>query len=361
MAAGLEVFTRGAKAAYNERSLVLMNGKQGIDQLLFPTLDADTSSSFLLDRYISSPYGVVYRNLDNQSVIRKFRNGEGQLIKPPIASEKTPIDEELSDVVVSGQEPTASQVDQMEAMLGRVAGDHVEAHNMTKWKQALDVVRQSEFEANGKNGADLGLSISYTRATGNSLTYDFTAGGATMVEALNNAQTQLRDNNMPMSRNIVIMGKNWLDNFATDSDIIEIRKANNENVIVSAQMEAPELLNTHGLVLHSILRGANMVAPMWICSFSPGSQYVAYEDATAAPWVPDNDAIFCSLDDRRWKVTRGMKAYTDGGRVQRVTGDVVVDSYSDEDPITEFIRSQTRHCFIPGNANHTAKSTGTFS
>ena len=88
-----------------------------------------------------------------------------------------------------------------------------------------------------------------------------------------------------MSRNVVIMGSDWLTNFATDSKILDLRKANSENVIVSAQMEAPELLNTHGLVLHSILRSPDMVAPVWICSFSPGSQYVAYEGATAAPWV----------------------------------------------------------------------------
>jgi hypothetical protein len=357
MGAGLEVLTRSAKRSYEERKIT---SQKGIDTLLFPVPDIDISSSFLLDTYISNPYAVAYVDPSNQSVVREFKNGSGQLVTPPIAKAKTPIDESLRDQITSGQEATASQVMQTASKVDRIIGDHLEGHAMTKWYQALNVVRTGIFTALGKGGTDLGLNITYTRIAGNTLTYDFTATGATMAEALKEPQDQLRSQNTPMSRNICIMGQSWLTNFSTDTNILELRKANTENVIVSSQMEAPELLGVQGLVIHSILRDPAMVAPMWICSFAPGSQYVPYEGATPEDWIADTEAIFFSLDDRRYTVDRGIDAFNGAGQTVRVAGGIVADSFNTDDPITEIIRTQTRHAFVPGNINHTAKSTGTF-
>jgi hypothetical protein len=125
-------------------------------------------------------------------------------------------------------------------------------------------------------------------------------------------------------------------------------------------MEAPELFGTMGLVLVSRVRVGAMVHPVYVCTFQPGTSYVGYKGATATAWVPDAEALAFSLDDRRYRINRGVNALDEmGGRI-RVAGDLVVDRYVENDPVTEFVRSQTRHCYVPANVNHTFKSTGTF-
>jgi hypothetical protein len=352
---GLELITRSIKRSYEERKLIAQNG---IDKLLFPELDEDTSAGFLLDTYVSSPYGVAYRDLANPSVIRRFVNGSGQKIVPPIASEKTPIDEELLDQIISGGEATEAQATRVARMIDRIVGDHIEGHNMTRWKQALDVLRTGNFYAYDSGGNSLGLDIDFSREAGNSLTYDFTTGN--MVEALEALDAKMSSKNTPASRRVVVMGATWLNNFGSNTTILTERRANDSNVRVEAQMEAPELFGTMGLVLVSRVRVGAMVHPVYVCTFQPGTSYVGYKGATATAWVPDAEALAFSLDDRRYRINRGVNALDEmGGRI-RVAGDLVVDRYVENDPVTEFVRSQTRHCYVPANVNHTFKSTGTF-
>ena len=99
---GIETITRGLKKSYEE--FKLQETQRGIDKLLFPTQDIDTSAGFLLDRLIDTPFGIVYRDKDNQSHVMPYRPGNGTLYDIPISSEKTPVDEELRDAVISGIE-----------------------------------------------------------------------------------------------------------------------------------------------------------------------------------------------------------------------------------------------------------------
>lgn len=356
---GIEILTRGAKRAYDE--FLLQETQRGIDKLLFPTDDVDTSSGFLLDRLIHTPYGVVYRDKDNQSHVLPYTPGSGTLYDIPISSEKTPIDEELSDAVISGVEANSSWSTHQAKLLADIVKIHIASHNMTKWKQALDVLRTGIFYANGIGGNDINLGIDYQRAAGNSLTYDFTAGGATVDAAFLEIQDKLIDNNTPLDNIVVIMGKSWLNEFAGDSQTQNNAQNNRVNEVLTMQMMPPELRNTKGLKVVAIYRAPSMVTPFILCSYQPGTQYVAYSGATAAAWVPDNECFAFSLDDTRYNVKRGVKVKTETGRVERVAGEIVFDTYSENDPITEFLRSKTRHLFVPANINHTVKSTGTFS
>jgi hypothetical protein len=67
-----------------------------------------------------------------------------------------------------------------------------------------------------------------------------------------------------------------------------------------------------------------------------------------------------SLDSPRYTIIRGIDALDGSGKIRRAASDVVFDTFVNNDPPVEFLRSQTRHCFIPGNIDHTVLATGTF-
>jgi hypothetical protein len=68
-----------------------------------------------------------------------------------------------------------------------------------------------------------------------------------------------------------------------------------------------------------------------------------------------------SSGDKRYRVFGGIDALSDNGKAVRVPGsEIVFDTFNTFDPVTELVRSQTRFCFVAGNINHVARSTGTF-
>ncbi len=352
-----DLFTRTASRLYEERHLI---EGVGIETLLFSMSDEDLAANFRMDRYISNPYGISYRNPTNQSIIRHFAPGTTELVTVPRASEKTPIDEELRDAVAVGMEPTDSQAMQMAKNVDQIVGDHIEGHNMTKWKQAIDVVRTGIFNAKGDKGADLDLDYDMGRSGSNALTYDFTAGGATMNEALVNVQNRLDATGTPKANRFAIMGATWLAEWGADTGIIEIMKANSVNQLLAQERFEREFGSVNGLWVVAHFRPVGSTSPLWILSYEPGTPYVAYKGASDAPFVPVLELLAGSLNDKTWNIKRGVDAYNDSKRVIRAVGDLVVDSFSSDDPITQFIRSQTRHIYVYGNIDHTLKSTGTF-
>ena len=107
MADTLNVFTRTAKVFYERVSNALRDGRTGIEQFLFSTPDVSTSANFAIDKRIVSPYGVAFRNAGEQSAVRHYNPGTGQILEVPRTSEKTPITEVMRDSVVAGVESTA--------------------------------------------------------------------------------------------------------------------------------------------------------------------------------------------------------------------------------------------------------------
>jgi len=354
-----ELVSRGARRAYEEWKL--SNPGNNIASLLFPTVDEDTNAAFLLDTFVSSPYGVAYREPGSQSVVRAFEQGSGQLITPPTASEKTAIGQELKDLIISGGEPTEAFMTRFNRIVSRIQGIHTEGHNMTKFKQAIDVMRTGKFEANGVAGKDLDLDIDYNRDAANSLTYDFTDTGATFSEALKNLEVQANKQGTPKSNRVMIIGNSWANAMLEDEHMQKYMQNNPSNNLIASNMMPALLQNTQGLTVLTQYRAPNMLAPVYICTYDPDTQYVAYKGATPAPWIPDTEAIFFSLADKRYSINRGIDAFDGNGKVVRVTGDIVIDTFSNPDPIEEYLRSQSRHAFVPANINHTFKSTGTFA
>lgn len=356
---GFEIISRSAKLSYEEYKL-LQEGKS-ITEMLFPSVEPTENAAVLLDTYTSSPYGAAYVEPGSKSIVRTVENGSGTLISPPVASEKTPIDSATKDLAFSGAEVTESYMTRLTRIMDRTMKQHVEAHNMTKYKQALDVIRTGEFVANGVGGKDLGLSITFSRDAANSMTYDTTATGATAFAALKKIETQARAQGTPVSNFVVLCGSDWLDYIATDKGVIEYMQANPSASLINASMVPPKLQGVYGLTVHMMLRPLGMLAPVYICSYQPDTEYIAYEGATAAPWIPATEAVAFSLSDKRYTVQCGVDVLDGNGKAVRTVGDVVFDTFTENDPVADYIRSQRREIFVPANINHTFRLTGTFA
>ena len=100
-----------------------------------------------------------------------------------------------------------------------------------------------------------------------------------------------------------------------------------------------------------------------IASFSSRLPYVPYKGAAAAPYLPDDEAILFSTSDSmdRYRVFRAVEAYTDSYNSAMFAGEIIFDGYKEDDPITEFVRAQTRMCMVPADINKTARIKGTFA
>ncbi len=354
----IPVVSRSVKRAYEETKLV---GKKQLFDFLFPELDEDESAGFLLDSLVTDTFGVSYRQTDMQSNVREYQAGSGQLIEPPRASEKTPITEKLRDAVISGVESTAGfQAHQIKLVEG-VAKQHTSAFNMTKNKQALDVFVEGKFLAKAAGDKDLGLDIDYGRKNEMSLAYNFTDADATFMEALTKAQQILSANGAPLGGMFGILGAKWLNELSTDAGVKEYMKNNAANITVETQMMPDQFKGVEGLYHVATLRAPGMLAPFYLFAYQPGTQYKSSAGATAEPFIADEDAIWGSVDDTRYKVNRGVDALDGDERAVRATGDIVFDEFTQKDPVGSFVRSQCRHAFVPGNINHTSKTTGTFA
>ena len=353
-----DILTRAAKQYFEQ--VYFQQTERQLFNRLFNVVDESTDSNFILDKYTGNPYALTYRQKDGQSRVAQYAPGSGILIDVPIASRKTPITEELLDRVAAGIEAIGGFGINEAQMVNQIVRDHVAGLNMTKNKQALDVFADGKFYAKGPAGADIGLDISFWRNASNDMTYDFTTGGASMSKALQEAQDYLRTKSTPLSNMVCIMGASWLSKYGSDTSIQAYTATSTQGNVLIQQLMPPELIGIDGLHVVGQYRAPGMVAPMWICAYAPPVAYIKDEGEAAGKYVADTQALFFALDDVRYKVNRGVNVLDENGKRVRAVGDLVIDRFSDNDPVVEYLRTSTRHCFVPGNPDHTAKSTGTF-
>lgn len=357
----LETITRRMKVFYEEIVNSMTAGRRGIDEFLFGNMDVDAdSAAFALDELVDTPYGVVFRKAGEQSHVRPYVPGVGNVYEVPRVSEKTQISEKLRDAVVVGGEAIESLSSREARMFKQIMTHHTVGHNITRWKLAIDTIRTGKFSPVGIDGEDIGLEIDFSRSAGLSITYDFTASGATMDKALAALYDAYRGQNGSGDELCVIMGDKWLKEFESDTTIQKRIEANTSNILLQQNMMPPELQNVYGLRLVSRYRVPGKVDPIWICAYKPQGQFVQYKGATAVPFMPTAEIVMFNIGATRYKVLRGVDVLDNSGKVTRAVGDVVFDSYSEKDPVATQLRSSARYAFVPGNVNHTARSTGTF-
>lgn len=362
MANSSNKFLSTSKVFYKEIKNVLMGGEIGIDKFLFGIDDFSPSSEFQLDRLITSPVGVVFRHKDSESHIRPYVPGKGIYYEIPHASEKTPISEQLRDSVVVGASENADFASNEAGRYQQIIQDHTIGHMVTRWYLALQTIRTGKFSPTGVSGADIGgLEIDFGRDASLDITYDFTGVGATIDLALGELIDAYRAKGGSMNNACVLMGADWLNALETDDDVMVRMQANAANNIIELNMTPPAMRNTKGLFIVGRYRVPGRLFSVTLLGYSPDDQFTAYSGATAADYMPSDEALIFSTSDTRYRVGRGIDALNDSGKAIRVSGEVVFDTYNSKDPVTEFIRSQSRIAFIPGNVDRTARSTGTFA
>lgn len=353
----MDLITRTIKRSYTE--LFVKPGMRQIYQAFFPQVDSALVENFLLDSFIQNPYGISYRHADMQSRVRKFVNGQGELIMIPRASEKTPISEELLAKVAVGLEATDGFGLNEAQIIRKIVEDHVAGHIMTKNRQAIEIFETGQFTAYGVD--DSSLNIDFNRDVDLSMTYDFTQVGASFSDAIAEMQDKLRLKGIALSNMFIMCGQNWLTEFQADDSANQAAQNNAINQLLQTPMTPKVLQNTQGFYNLGQVRTRDMLAPVWITSYSPGKQYKETATSAATDWLDPNKAIMGSFDSPRWNVQRGIRVLNGSGVSTTVSGDVVFDQYNEKDPVTDFIRSATRHAFVPANINHTAVSEGTFA
>lgn len=351
---GIEVLTRAAKRFYEE--LYFQQTERQLFARLFGVLDESTEAAFLLDKLIGAPYAVTYRDKNGESHVRKYSPGSGNLIEPPIASEKTPLTEELLDKIVAGVEANGGFGTNEANLVNGIIRQHVSAMNMLKNWQAMQVFVAGQFYAKGPGGSNIGLDIDFSRAVGNALTADFSA--VTISEALAAAVNKLRDNGTNLGDIVAILGTDWQNEFGINTDVKSYMQNNNAATLVEANMMPQELLDTDGLYVIARFRGPGMISSVWLCGYAPPVQFVKDEGETAEAYIDSTKAVFFSLSDIRYRVNRGVNIVDDSGKRMRAVGDLVIDRFSENDPVTEYLRSSTRHVLVPGNINHSVVTTG---
>lgn len=361
MADTLNKFTRRTKAFYEAIYNQMMPGMIGIDQFLFPQLDIDTSAQFALDELIVNPHGIAFRERGAQSAVRPYTPGQGEIFEIPRGSEKTPITETLRDSVIAGGEATEGFASKHARLLSNIIRQHTVAHNITKWKLAIDVIRTGKYSPLGLEGNAIGdMEIDFSRDASLSATYDFTAVGADVETAIQELYDAYKAKNGPVSNLCIIMGEKWLGQFEDNSDILTKMQANTANVLISQQMMPPALQNTQGLYVAGQYRIKGRAVPVYICVFRPDAQWKSYAGATATNFVPEDEALMFNIGSSRYKIIRGVDVLDESRKAMRTAGEIVFDSYDDFDPVQTWLRSQSRVAFIPGDIDHTAISTGTF-
>jgi hypothetical protein len=327
---------------------------------LFNVADESTDAAFMLDKLVGSPFAMTYRAKDAQARTVQYAPGSGVLIEPPIGSIKTPITEDLLDKIAVGVETLGGFGVNEAQIINQIIRQHVAQVNMLKNKQALDVLADGKFYAFGPGGVTIGQDIDFSRNAALNQTYDFTGAG-TLTGALAQVQTTMRGYGMPLAGMVAILGSSWQTEYTTDTTIQAYMANNQSNLLQVSNMTPPELLGAEGLVILGQYRGPGMIAPVWLTAYAPAISYVKDEGETAEDYVAATEAIFFSLSDVRYKVNRGVSVLDEFGNRTREAGDIIVDKFTDNDPVTEFIRTSSRHCFVPALVNHTGKCTGKFS
>ncbi len=360
MIGALDLFVRTAKKYYEEAGNLLLAGKQGIDTFLFGTDDMDTAATFTLDSLIVNPHAVTFRHRDEESHVREYQGGRGTIITIPHASEKTPISERLRDSVVAGIESTAGISLHDAKLMADIINQHVAAWTSSRWKLAIDTIRTGVFTARGVDGESIGLDIDFNRLAAKSITYDFTAAGATIDEALLNLYNAYRAGGSTPTGICIIAGQNWISAFQTDADVMMRAIANTSNVLVRQALMPPELFATQGLYLVADYLIPGTLTPVYLCGYQPQFDFVSRPGGVAEPFMPEDEAVIFSVTDTRYRVFRGVDAFDAGGRIIRTVGELVFDGFHTDDPIEELIRSQSRFAFIAGNINRTARCEGIF-
>ena len=357
------LFTFTTKLFYEDINGDLTANGSGLDELLFPSTRSSLESEVQLDRYIVNPEGITFRQKDASSHVRPYKPGKGVFYTIPRSSEITPITEHLRDSVIAGAQ-SASFDDNNAELMTQIVRDHAIGYNKTRIKLALDTCRTGKFIPIDESGNALEEgSIDFGRKPENDIAYDFTATSADIDVALLNIYNAYRNAGGSFANICMLMGSGWLHAFSSlpnDTKALK-RIAMVQSTTQTLNIQPPQFEDIQGLhvVGRYLIPGA--LAPVWILGYDPGMTWIQKVTDTKSDFMPYDELLCFSTNDERWSVFGGLDVLNDAGKIERTTGELTFDTFFENDPPTQIMRSQSRWTYIPGDINKVVRSTGTFA
>ena len=350
--AGIELFTRTTKKTLDK--VVEGERQNQLYETLFPDEDNIDQAGVQIDEYTEQPESMRVVEQGEGAIPVSYDVASGEIFVPLESSEMRGIDQKLMDSVQGGEEPTASAKRQVANYTKRMLFGPNGFYNrskMQKNKAAIDLLRTGQFTRTNKNGVS--KSLNYNRPASLDLTPDFSTDS--FDDACNEALEALQEQGCPTNNIGVILGKSWMKEFKTDTEVkdrLQIYNGAFQNLI-------PETFkNTEGLKIIGRYTPNESLIDCVIMGFQP--QYLHRLNGGAGePFIPDDEAVFFSMDSMNTRVNCGVDvANRKTGKIERLTGSdiVITDSLQDNPPV-QWIIARNRYLFIL-NVRHTARSTG---
>jgi len=353
----ISVLTQGVKRYYADQNAALM-GKQ-LDAVLFPIQDNSPNATVRLDTYTGNGFALSSIRQGEPSVAVAYAPGTGYEHEVLAYKRKTPIGEQLRDAVVAGIEATSPQSAHVRRAIEQIIGGpkgFIAANKMMRNKMALDVYltgKMVNYDAAGNSD-----EVDFGRAGALTKTYDFSTSGNSFDDAIRDQYNAMRAYGVPQSKLAVILGADWLHEFEVDGTVIEKRKATAFGSYVVENMVPSQFQGTEGLQVIGRYNVDGMVAPIWILAYSPDWQYRATDGGSLEEYMPSTKMVMFDIGGMAWRCNRGIDVLDPRGNIVRRVGDLVIDSFKQDDPPVEWIRATCRPFYIRGNINHTSVCTG---
>jgi hypothetical protein len=183
--------------------------------LFFPSVQVYTEREIPVDRIIQEPVLAKYRDENGASNLVAYVPGQGEVYKPPVLAESTPINETLAHSVAAGVEANAGPEANRLRQLAQIQRQHDERITRALLKQGADILTTGKFQPVGKNGAKIGTEFDFGRDPANTISANYSANP---VKQLQDAYDQYKKKRGPLNNLAVVAGDNWLSAVEKNAD-----------------------------------------------------------------------------------------------------------------------------------------------
>jgi len=343
---------------YFEDTNAAREGRQ-FDEAFFPELDESPATTIQLDQYLGQGFAMSVTRQGEKAHVVAYVPGVGNEWTPLTSKRKTPIDEKLADSAVVGLEPKAPQSQHMMRVVQQILGGpkgFMAAMKMMRIKMAVDVLRSGEMKYYDEDGT--ATEIDFERDSSLTLTYDFATESNSFDGALLAAYNAGMAFGLPQGGLAVLLGDSWLTEYNTDAAVLAKRRNTVSANYVTDAMKPPMFRGVEGLYVVGQYQPDGLAFPVWILSYKPAWQYVGYSGAAAASFIPAAEMIMLNIDSPAYRFNRGIQVVGSSGNIERAVGDMVIDSFRDDDPPADWLRANVRTFYARGNIDHTSVTTG---
>ena len=317
-------------------------------------------ASITVDEYTGNPYALETIENGEVSKVRQFENGSGYQYSPKISSAKTPIDQDLDDSALAGLKVDAPDSQRAAMVLDKIVNGKrgfYPGNVMQRNKACTDVLTLGKFVQRNSDGYAVGETLDFDRDSGLEFTYNFTAGGATVDIALKEMYDALKGNGMNMTNLSVLLGSDWITKIESDSTILaRIQAYQNTGDI---QMKVEEVAKVDGLYVIGKYVPKGMLNAVTMYGYQPSYDYRIGASGAAESYLGSREAVMFTPDSENYRFDLGVLIPVNGKNIKQ-SGDLLVSSFSQEDPPVTWIVAKNRFAFIHTAINHTSYNYATF-